>query len=134
MGWEEALERRRRKEGLVCVLNTSNHVCPYSFNCLLSLFTPTTFLLTPSTVFSPLFIQTAFLLIALSLSKRVSPYAFNCLSSSAFLLIALLTPSTVFFPLSSLRLSNHVCPCSLQCCLFFTSGVDGSSLSFLCGS
>lgn len=54
MGWEEALERRRRKEGLVCVLNTSNHVCPYSFNCLLSLFTPTAF----------------------------SPYSFNCLLSS----------------------------------------------------
>ena len=60
MGWEEALERRRRKEGLVCVLNTSNHVCPYS-------------------------------------------------SLSLFSLV-------------------------IQPRLFFTSGVDGSSLSFLCGS
>jgi len=43
MGWEEALERRRRKESLVCVLNTSNHVPPYSFNCLLSSLSSTTF-------------------------------------------------------------------------------------------
>ena len=100
MGWEEAFERRRRKEGLVCVLNTSNHVCPYSFNCLLSLYSnhvpPYSFNCLLSSLypnrFSPyssLFIQACFSLrLQLSFFKRVpsysSPYAFNCLLSSFF--------------------------------------------------
>ena len=63
VGWEEALKRRRRKEGLVCVLNTSNHVCPYGYLLLLSLPSLSLSLFTPTTFY---------------------PYGFNCLLSSFF--------------------------------------------------